>query len=89
MTKFYEMHHLQKTPVEYKTGKNSGTIFHTMWNSLEDEEVEKAKKACAKNCKGAWSVGKFPKNETVTFRFFEDEDIQWWTHYLVEINHTI
>ena len=86
---FYEMHGHQKTPNDYKTGRNSGTIFHTRWSSLDDKGVKKAKTACAKNCKGAWSVGKFPKYESVTFRFFDDEDIQWWTYYLIEINHTI
>ena len=90
MTKnYYEMHSHQKTPVDYKTGRNSGTIFHTMWNSLNQVGVKKAKTACAKNYKGAWSVGKFPQYPSVTFRFFEDDDIRWWNNYLLEINHTI
>ena len=83
MTKqYYEMHSVQKTPISYKTGKNSGIIFITMWNSLHKQEY-------AKNCRGAWSVGKFPDYPSVTFRFFEDADIEWWNNYLIEINHTI
>ena len=90
MTKnYYEMHSCQLTPPDYKTGRNSGIIFHTMWNSLSQKGVKDAKAACAKNCKGAWSVGKFPDYPSVTFRFFEDADIEWWNNYLVEINHTI
>ena len=90
MTKnYYEMHGHQKTPHDYKTGRNSGTIFHTMWNSLNQVGVKKAKEACAKNCRGAWSVGKFPQYPTVTFRFFDDDDIQWWSSYLLKIDHTI
>ena len=89
MTKYYEMHSVQEAPVDYKTGKNSGTIFITMWNSLSQTGVKKAKEACAKNCKGAWSVGKFPEYPSVTFRFFENDDITLWHNYLIEINHTI
>ena len=90
MTKqYYEMYSVQKTPISYKTGKNSGIIFITMWNSLSQTGVKKAKEACSKNCRGAWSVGKFPEYPSVTFRFFEDADIEWWNNYLVEINHTI
>jgi|TARA_A100001515_G_C4525943_1_gene195200 hypothetical protein len=89
MTKYYEMHSVQEAPVDYKTGRNSGTIFITMWNSLSQKGVRKAKEACAKNCKGAWSVGKFPDYPSVTFRFFENDDITWWHNYLIEINHTI
>ena len=89
MTKYYEMHSVQEAPVDYKTGRNSGTIFITMWNSLSEKGVRKAKEACAKNCKGAWSVGKFPDYPSVTFRFFENDDITWWHNYLIEINHTI
>ena len=89
MTKYYEMHSVQEAPVDYKTGRNSGTIFHTMWNSLSQVGVKKAKEACTKNCKGAWSVGKFPDYPSVTFRFFENDDITWWHNYLIEINHTI
>ena len=90
MTKsYYEMHGHQKTPNDYKTGRNNGTIFITMWNSLSQVGVKKAKEACAKNCKGAWSVGKFPDYPSVTFRFFESDDITWWQNYLIEINHTI
>tara|TARA_B100000287_G_scaffold131286_1_gene123416 strand:- start:484 stop:753 length:270 start_codon:yes stop_codon:yes gene_type:complete len=89
MTKYYEMHSVQEAPVDYKTGRNSGTIFITMWNSLNQVGVKKAKEACAKNCKGAWSVGKFPDYPSVTFRFFENDDITWWHNYLIEINHTI
>ena len=45
MTKqYYEMHSVQKTPISYKTGKNSGIIFHTMWNSLSQTGVKKAKR---------------------------------------------
>ena len=77
MTKqYYEMHSVQEAPVDYKTGRNSGTIFITMWNSLSQKGVRKAKEACAKNCKGAWSVGKFPDYPSVTFRFFENDDIK-------------
>ena len=44
MTKqYYEMHSVQKTPISYKTGKSSGIIFHTMWNSLSQTGVKKAK----------------------------------------------
>ena len=89
MTKYYEMHSVQEAPVDYKTGRNSGTIFITMWNSLSQTGVKKAKEACAKNCKGAWSVGKFREYPSVTFRFFENDDITWWNNYLVENNHTI
>jgi len=89
MTNYYEMHGHQKTPTDYKAGRNSGTIFITMWNSIEQTGVKKAKKACEKNCKGAWSVGKFPDYPSVTFRFFENDDITWWHNYLIEINHTI
>ena len=89
MTKYYEMHSVQEAPVDYKTGRNSGTIFHTMCNSLSQVGVKRAKEACAKNCKGAWSVGKFPDYPSVTFRFFENDDITWWHNYLIEINHTI
>ena len=89
MTKYYEMHSVQEAPVDYKTGRNSGTIFITMWNSLSQVGVKRAKEACAKNCKGAWSVGKFPDYPSVTFRFFENDDITWWHNYLIEINHTI
>ena len=89
MTKYYEMHSVQEAPVDYKTGRNSGTIFITMWNSLNQGGVKKAKEACTKNCKGAWSVGKFPDYPSVTFRFFENDDITWWHNYLIEINHTI
>ena len=89
MTKYYEMHSVQEAPVDYKTGRNSGTIFITMWNSLNQVGVKKAKEACAKNCRGAWSVGKFPDYPSVTFRFFENDDITWWHNYLIEINHNI
>ena len=89
MTKYYEMHSVQEAPVDYKTGRNSGTIFITMWNSLNKVGVKKAKESCTKNCKGAWSVGKFPDYPSVTFRFFENDDITWWHNYLIEINHTI
>ena len=89
MTKYYEMHSVQEAPVDYKTGRDSGTIFITMWNSLNQVGVKKAKEACAKNCRGAWSVGKFPDYPSVTFRFFENDDITWWHNYLIEINHTI
>ena len=88
-TFYYEMHRYEQTPPDYKTGKNNGTIFLTMWNSLSQKGVETAKQACKENCKGAWSVGKFKEYPSVTFRFFEDEDIQWWNRYLIEINHTI
>ena len=56
MTKYYEMHSVQEAPVDYKTGRNSGTIFHTMWNSLSQVGVKRAKEACAKNCKGLCTI---------------------------------
>ena len=48
MTKYYEMHSVQEAPVDYKTGRNSGTIFITMWNSLNQVGVKKAKEAFQK-----------------------------------------
>ena len=89
MTKYYEMHSVQEAPVDYKTGRYCGTIFITMWNSLNQVGVKKAKEASTKNCKGAWRVGKFPDYPSDTFRFFENDDITWWHNYLIEINHTI
>ena len=86
---YYEMHRYEQTPPDYKSDKNHGTIFITMWNSLSQKGVKEAKKACEKNCKGAWSVGNFKKYPSITFRFFEDDDISWWKQYLIEINHTI
>ena len=49
MTKqYYEMHSVQKTPISYKTGKNSGIIFITMWNSLSQTSKESKEELCKK-----------------------------------------
>ena len=36
-----------------------------------------------KNCKGAWSHGKFREYPTITFRFFEPEDLHFFETYII------
>ena len=90
MTKeYYEMHSVQKTPISYKTGKSSGIIFHTMWNSLSQVGVKKAKQAVQKIAEVRGVSVSFQNIPQSPFVFLKDADIEWWNNYLVEINHTI
>ena len=79
---FKTIHNYIELPDSYHKGVNQGTIVNTFWNDLDSPEVKKAIKECRKNCKGAWSHGKFKEYPTITFRFFEPEDLHFFEVYI-------
>ena len=79
---FKQISNYLELPDSYHKGINHGTIISTIWKELDSSEVKKAIKECAKNCKGAWSYGRFKDYPTITFRFFNPEDLHFFEVYI-------
>ena len=67
----------------YLTSEGSGTTIETKYLCEEHNSVQHLINVCKENCTGTWGVAYYPdKYSGITFRFFRDEDAEFFNKAL-------